>query len=172
LINEVEKREFSLTHHLSFAFFVFWISHCFCSFRCIENGTVLVERANLSTAGLLAHVRGNHRGVLTMTRKIRPFVTLAVVLSLAGAVGFAQSSGEALYKAKCLMCHGAAGLADSPAGKAMKVKPITDPEVSKLSAAQMTDAVRNGMGKMQPYKDKLTDDQIKDAVSYFRTFLK
>ncbi len=107
-----------------------------------------------------------------MTKKIRPFVTLAVVLSLAGAVGFAQSSGEALYKAKCLMCHGAAGLADSPAGKAMKVKPITDPEVSKLSAAQMTDAVHNGMGKMQAYKDKLTDDQIKDAVSYFRTFLK
>jgi mono/diheme cytochrome c family protein len=36
----------------------------------------------------------------------------------------------------------------------------------------MVDAVRNGMGKMQAYKDKLTDDQIKDAVTYFRTFLK
>ena len=69
-----------------------------------------------------------------------------------------------------MMCHGAAGLADSPAGKAMKVKPITDPEVSKLTETQMTDAVHNGMGKMQAYKDKLTDDQIKDAVSYFRTF--
>ncbi|MGA7857321.1 MAG: cytochrome c, partial [Terracidiphilus sp.] len=79
---------------------------------------------------------------------------------------------EALYKAKCQMCHGAAGMADSPAGKAMKVKPITDPEVTKLTEGQMTAAVHDGMGKMQPYKDKLTDAQIKDAVSYFRTFIK
>ncbi len=107
-----------------------------------------------------------------MTKRIRNVVALAVVLSLTGVVGFAQSSGQDLYKAKCLMCHGAAGMADSGAGKAMKVKPVTDPEVSKLSEAQMIDAVHNGMGKMQPYKDKLSDAQIKDAVTYFRTFLK
>ncbi|HTB98761.1 MAG TPA: cytochrome c [Terracidiphilus sp.] len=107
-----------------------------------------------------------------MTKRNRSAVTLALVLSLAGAVSFAQSGGEATYKAKCQMCHGASGLADSPAGKSMKVKPATDPDVKKLTEAQMMDAVRNGMGKMQPYKDKLTDDQIKDAVTYFRTFVK
>jgi len=107
-----------------------------------------------------------------MAKGIRFFVTLAAVLSLAGAVGFAQSSGADLYKAKCLMCHGASGLADSPAGKAMKVKPITDPEVKAFTQAKMIDAVHDGMGKMQPFKDKLTDAQIKDAVSYFRTFSK
>ena len=107
-----------------------------------------------------------------MTKRNRSAVTLAVVLSLAGAVSFAQSGGEATYKAKCQMCHGTSGLADSPAGKSMKVKPVSDPDVKKLSEAQMVDAVRNGMGKMQAYKDKLTDDQIKDAVTYFRTFLK
>ena len=53
----------------------------------------------------------------------------------------------------------------------MKVKPISDPDVKKLSEAQMVDAVSKGMGKMQPYKDKLTDAQIKDVVAYFRTFL-
>jgi len=106
-----------------------------------------------------------------MNKGIRRFVTLAAVLSLAGAVGFAQSGAD-LYKSKCQMCHGATGLADSGAGKAMKVKPATDPDVKKLSEQQMIDAVTNGMGKMQPYKDKLTDAQIKDAVSYFRTFVK
>jgi len=95
-----------------------------------------------------------------------------VVLSMAGAVGFAQSGGEATYKAKCQMCHGATGMADSGAGKAMKVKPATDPEVKKLSEAQMIAATKNGMGKMQPFKDKLTDAQIKDSVDYFRTFVK
>jgi mono/diheme cytochrome c family protein len=109
---------------------------------------------------------------MSMTKRIRPFVTLAAMLSLAGAVGFAQSSGEALYKAKCAMCHGATGQADSGAGKSMKVKPASDPDVKKMTEAQMIDAVSNGMGKMQPYKGKLTDAQIKDAVAYFRTFVK
>ena len=36
----------------------------------------------------------------------------------------------------------------------------------------MIDAVHNGMGKMRACKDKLTDEQIKDAVTYFRTFAK
>ena len=95
-----------------------------------------------------------------------------LVVLLAGSVSFAQSSAEALYKAKCQMCHGEKGLADSGAGKAMKVKPVTDPDVKKINEAQMVDAVKDGMGKMQPYKDKLTDAQIKDVVTYFRSFAK
>ncbi len=99
---------------------------------------------------------------------------LAGLMFLAGTMGMPAlaQSGADIYKTKCQMCHGAAGLADSGAGKAMKVKPATDPEVKKMSEAQMVDAVRKGMGKMQPYKDKLTDAQIKDAVAYFRTFVR
>ena len=107
-----------------------------------------------------------------MTKRMQTCMALAAVLALAGTLGFAQSTGETLYKAKCQMCHGAKGLADTPAAKAMKVKPITDPEVKGFTEAKMIEAVRGGMGKMQPYKDKLTDAQIKDVVVYFRTFLK
>lgn len=107
-----------------------------------------------------------------MNRKIQFRVAAAAALVLAGTIGYAQSSGQDTYKAKCQMCHGATGLADSGAGKAMKVKPITDADVKKLSETEMVDAVRNGSGKMQAFKDKLTDAQIKDAVTYFRTFLK
>ena len=107
-----------------------------------------------------------------MSNLTRNSVTAMLVLLLAGTVGFAQSSGEATYKAKCQMCHGEKGLADSGAGKSMKVKPATDPDVKKMTEAQMIDAVHNGMDKMQAYKDKLTDEQIKDAVGYFRTFVK
>lgn len=107
-----------------------------------------------------------------MSKLTRNSVTAMMVLLLAGTVGFAQSSGEATYKAKCQMCHGEKGLADAGAGKAMKVKPATDPDVKKMSEAQMIDAVHDGMGKMQAYKDKLTEAQIKDAVVYFRTFVK
>jgi cytochrome c6 len=107
-----------------------------------------------------------------MSNLIRSGVTAIAVLLLAGTVSFAQSAGEATYKAKCQMCHGEKGLADAGAGKAMKVKPATDPDVKKMSEAQMIDAVHNGMGKMQAYKDKLSEAQIKDAVEYFRTFVK
>ena|SRR6266568_1583368 len=107
-----------------------------------------------------------------MTSKIRIYVAAAVLLSFASVVGFAQSASEATYKAKCQMCHGAKGLADSPAGKSMKVKPVTDPGVKSMTEAKMVDAVQNGMGKMQPYKDKLSDAQIKEVIVYFRTFLK
>jgi cytochrome c6 len=94
-----------------------------------------------------------------------------VMASVMGTPVFAESGAE-IYKTKCQMCHGAAGMADSGAGKAMKVKPVTDPEVKKMSEAQMVDAVRKGMGKMQPYKDKLTEAQINESVAYFRTLIK
>ena len=106
-----------------------------------------------------------------MRKSIRSHVALAAILSMAGVVSFAQS-GEATYKAKCQSCHGASGMADSGAGKAMKVKPATDPDVKKMNEADMIAAVTNGMGKMQPYKGKLSDAEIKAAVEYFRTFVK
>ena len=106
-----------------------------------------------------------------MKKSIRSHVALATILSMAGVVGFAQS-GEATYKAKCQMCHGATGMADSGAGKAMKVKPVTDPDVAKLSEADMIKATENGMGKMTAFKGKLSDAEIKDAVEFFRTFIK
>jgi len=103
--------------------------------------------------------------------KIRTGMALVgMMAALNVTTAFAQ--GADTYKAKCQMCHGATGMAESPAGKAMKVKPITDPDVKKLTEAEMIKATSNGMGKMQPFKDKLTEAQIKDAVVYFRTFLK
>jgi len=96
-----------------------------------------------------------------------------VVLLAASAVApVLAQSGADTYKAKCAMCHGATGMADSGAGKAMKVKPATDPDVKKMTEADMIAAVNNGMGKMQAFKGKLTDDQIKQSVEFFRTFAK
>jgi cytochrome c6 len=106
-----------------------------------------------------------------MSKSIRSQVVPAAIFLLAGVVSFAQS-GEATYKAKCQMCHGATGMADSGAGKAMKVKPATDPDVKKLSEADMIKATEDGMGKMTAFKGKLSDAEIKGAVEYFRTFIK
>lgn len=106
-----------------------------------------------------------------MSKSIRSTVALAAIFSLAGVVGFAQS-GEAAYKAKCQMCHGATGLADTGAGKSMKVKPATDPDVKKMSEADMIKVTTDGEGKMPAYKGKLTEAEIKSAVDFFRSFSK
>jgi mono/diheme cytochrome c family protein len=98
---------------------------------------------------------------------IRSEVVLAVAVSLAGAVCFAQSGGEATYKAKCQSCHGSAGTPSPGMAKMMGVKPVSDPEIKKLTAEQMFAAVKNGKNKMKPSVG-LTDAQIKDAVAYYR----
>ena len=106
-----------------------------------------------------------------MESKMVRKAAVAAVLTIVAAGCWAQT-GQATYTAKCQMCHGAAGMADSGAGKAMKVKPATDPDVKKMSEEEMITATKNGMGKMKPFKDSLSEAQIKDAVIYFRTFAK
>jgi len=107
-----------------------------------------------------------------MTKSIRSQVVLAVVVSLASAVGFAQSGGEATYKAKCQSCHGSAGIPNPGIAKMMGVKPVSDPSVKSLSEAQMISDTANGKGKMAAFKGKLTDAQIKASVDYFRSLAK
>ena len=104
-----------------------------------------------------------------MTKTIRSLAVLAAAACLAGAMGFAQSAGEAVYKANCQSCHGSTGTPSPGIAKMMGVKPASDPEYKKESAADMIASVKNGKGKMKPMSPKLTDAQIKDAVTYFRT---
>ncbi|HEY3628925.1 MAG TPA: cytochrome c [Terracidiphilus sp.] len=105
-----------------------------------------------------------------MTKRMRSQVVLALVVAVAGSVGFAQSGGEAVYKANCQSCHGSTGTPNPGIAKAMGVKPATDPDYKKVSEADMIAAVKDGKGKMKAFSGKLTDAQIKDAVVYFRSF--
>jgi mono/diheme cytochrome c family protein len=97
-----------------------------------------------------------------------------VILLALSAVApvLAQDSGADTYTAKCKSCHGATGMGDTGAGKAMKVKPASDPDVKSMTEDQMIAVVTDGKGKMPAYKGKLTDAQIKDSVAYYRTFVK
>ena len=103
-----------------------------------------------------------------MTKRTRSILALAAMCA-ASAVGFAQSGGEAVYKANCQSCHGAAGTPSPGMAKMMGVKAVSDPDIKKLTAEQEFDSVTNGKGKMKPFASKLSDAQIKDAVAYFRT---
>jgi mono/diheme cytochrome c family protein len=87
------------------------------------------------------------------------------MLALAAAMILA---GEATFKAKCQGCHGSTGTPTPGMVKMMGVKPLSDPDVKKLTADQMLASVKNGKNKMPAFKDKLTDEQIKEAITYYR----
>jgi mono/diheme cytochrome c family protein len=101
-----------------------------------------------------------------MNKSIRSQVLLALVVCLASAVSFAQSSGEATYKAKCAMCHGATGTPSAGMASAMGIKAASDPATKALTVEQISTAVKSGKGKMKPIAG-LTDAQIKDVATYF-----
>jgi mono/diheme cytochrome c family protein len=108
-----------------------------------------------------------------MSKTIRMSSALAAVILLSGAVGFAQTSGEATYKAKCQSCHGAQGVPNPGIAKAMGVKPVTDPSVKSMSTAEMIAITTNGKPPHMPaYKGKLSDAEIKASVEYFKGLAK
>jgi mono/diheme cytochrome c family protein len=101
-----------------------------------------------------------------MMKSFRSQVVLAVVISMASAVGFAQA-GDATYKAKCATCHGATGTPSAGMAKMMGIKASTDPAIQALSIDQMSAAIKNGKNKMKPIAG-LTDAQIKDVATYYK----
>jgi mono/diheme cytochrome c family protein len=84
----------------------------------------------------------------------------------------AQQTGEATYKAKCAMCHGADGTGNTPIGKNMKLRSFKSPEDVKATDADLAKQTKDGVGKMQGYAGKLTDAQIQDVVTWIRTLQK
>ena len=102
-----------------------------------------------------------------MTKMIRSLLVVAVVMSMAVAVSFAQSGGEATYKAKCASCHGATGTPSAGMAKAMGIKAASDPSIQSLTVAQMIAGIK-ASPKMKSVAS-LPDPQLKEAVIYYRS---
>jgi mono/diheme cytochrome c family protein len=96
---------------------------------------------------------------------------LAVSLGL-WAKPAAADDAAATYKSKCVMCHGADGKGETPAGKKMGAHDFASPEVLKMSDAELTQVLEKGKNKMPGYAGKLKDSEIKDLVAYVRALAK
>jgi mono/diheme cytochrome c family protein len=103
--------------------------------------------------------------------KIGTAISMIAIMA-ATTVAIAQGPGADTYKTKCQSCHGAAGVPNPGMAKAMGIKPVSDPAVKGLTEAKMIATTTNGSGKMPAFKGKLTDAQIKDSVTYFRSLAK
>lgn len=102
-----------------------------------------------------------------LTKKTVVFAA-SFVLALAMSASASAQDTAALYKAKCASCHAADGSGDTAIGKKMGVKSFSDPELAKSTDAAWIEATKKGKGKMPAYDGKLTDDQIKDLVTFIR----
>lgn len=96
-------------------------------------------------------------------------IWIGAIFVAVASVAVAQTGGEATYKAQCQMCHGETGKGDTPVGKGLHAKSFSDPQVIEASKAKLIGQVKNGSSAMPPFKDKLTDAQIKDVIAYVRT---
>lgn len=93
--------------------------------------------------------------------------TLVLLFALV-ASSVAQSTAD-LYKSKtCAACHGPDGKGDTPMGKKLGARDFHSPDVQKMSDEELFNVTKSGKNKMPAYKDKLSDQQIKDLVQYVR----
>lgn len=79
--------------------------------------------------------------------------------------------GQSLWNENCMPCHGPSGLGNGPTAQDLPSPPpnFTDPEIARNHVpADVFNTIKNGrMDKMMPpWKDKLNDQEIWNAVSY------
>jgi cytochrome c553 len=85
---------------------------------------------------------------------------------------------QANWAKHCASCHGKDGKGQTKAGRMAGVKDQTDAQYqSGLADDKMFAAIKDGLTadgkeKMKPFKDKLSDDEIKALVAHVRTLKK
>lgn len=112
-----------------------------------------------------------------MTKRLTWTTLILIVGVIAAALLFSKPArsddkSAATYKQKCVSCHGPDGKAETPAGKAMKVRSFASPETAKMSDDDLASIIEKGQGKMPKYGASLKPDEIKALVAYIRTLAK
>lgn len=102
------------------------------------------------------------------------FLVIAAALVLATGIIMADpaADGAALFKAKCVMCHGADGSGDTTMGKKLAVRDLRSEDVQKQTDEQLMDIVSKGKNKMPAYGEKVSADELKLLVAHLRTLKK
>jgi cytochrome c553 len=85
---------------------------------------------------------------------------------------------QANWTKHCASCHGKDGKGQTKAGRMAGVKDQTDPQYQaglkedKMFASVKEGVKEDGKEKMKPFKDKLSDDEIKALIAHVRSLKK
>ncbi len=109
---------------------------------------------------------------------MKTLIKLSITAMLIAGATLRAADVKENWEKQCQKCHGPDGKGNTKMGRQSGVKDYTDPKVQ----AEMKDEnavktikegiVEKGKKKMDPYKDKLTDDEIKALIAYMRAFKK
>ena len=107
---------------------------------------------------------------------MRKYLTAALLsVSVAGFIFIttarAADDTAALYKSKCVACHGEDGASQTSVGKSMKAPDLRSEDVQKKTDEQLSDVILKGQKKMAPTKG-VTADQAKQLVAHMRALAK
>ena len=103
-----------------------------------------------------------------MKRTSRTLAMILLGVAICPSWVFAQGDAAALFKSKCVLCHGEDGSGSTPSGKALKAKDLRTEDTQKKSDAEITDVITKGRNKMPAFGQKLKPDQIQQLVAYVR----
>jgi mono/diheme cytochrome c family protein len=82
----------------------------------------------------------------------------------------ANVDAKALYASECATCHGKDGKAKTFKAKFNHARNLTDAKWrAEVTDERLSNAIRNGKGKMPPFGKKLSDSQIDALVAFVRT---
>ncbi len=95
----------------------------------------------------------------------------AIVLLAGSLLAFAQDLTDAktVFAKNCVLCHGADGRSQTPAGKTLQAADLTAPGVQGQSDGQIRNALAKGKGKMPAYGPALGDKGLDAMLKYIRT---
>jgi mono/diheme cytochrome c family protein len=94
------------------------------------------------------------------------FATMLLAFG-SGAPVRADTQSRSLYQAKCAVCHGAGGKADTPAGKSMGAAELTNSAAK--SDADLKAVIEKGKNKMPAYGKSLKPQEINELVVYIKS---
>ena len=105
---------------------------------------------------------------------------LIIVLAVSAftAVTICAADVKENWEKNCQKCHGADGKGNTKMGRQSGVKDYTDAKVQdELKDEKAVQIIKEGIvekgkKKMEPYADKLTDDEIKALIGFIRAFKK
>jgi cytochrome c6 len=112
----------------------------------------------------------NERFAIVAAAMLTLILISAVPAPQAAAGGSSAGDAEALYAKQCARCHGEDGRGETTMGKKFDLKDLADPEVQKLSDAEIRRIIADGEGKMPGFSKKLSADEIDSLVKYVRKF--
>jgi mono/diheme cytochrome c family protein len=105
-------------------------------------------------------------------------ILLTVALCIAAVTSMRAADVKENWEKNCQKCHGPDGKGQTKMGRQSGVKDYTDPKVQEeLKDENAVKIIKEGIvekdkKKMDPYKDKFTDEEIKALIAYIRAFKK